>query len=336
MGLSALTGYGTFILAALELHLTRKRLVYSGLIGVLLLFGVFYAVLLAPAKGFPVGTIYVVEEGTSVAKTIEDLEEKRIISSGFLFKVFARLTDTDRELHAGKYLFKEPAGMLEVLLRMANGHSGIPVTKVTFPEGTTVRDMADILENELPSFNTAAFLSQATPLEGYLFPDTYDFYADIAPEEIVERLHETYKEKLATLEEEIAATGRTEEEVVIMASLLEREAKTYEEKRMVAGILWERIALGMALQVDAVFGYIRGVDTYHPSLEDLEVDSPYNTYKYPGLPPGPIANPGLESLQAALRPLPSDYLYYLTGDDGRMYYAESFEEHKKNRELYLD
>lgn len=332
----ALTSYASFVLQALELHLARRRLFYVFFSLVLIVLGVFYAMFLAPARGFPEGTIVEIEEGMSVPETISLLEERNVISFGLLFKALVRITGTDRNLHAGKYLFAEPAGMLEVLFRMANGLSGIPVTRVTFPEGMTAREMAEELEEELPSFDSGAFLALATPYEGYLFPDTYDFYADVTVEEIVERLRETYAMKMETLRNEIEASGRSEEEIVIMASLLEREAKTLEEKRMVAGILWDRIELGMALQVDAVFGYIHGVRTYHPSLDDLEVDSPYNTYRYPGLPPGAIANPGLESLLAAVTPTDSEYLYYLTGDDGKMYYAETFEGHKENRELYLD
>jgi UPF0755 protein len=123
--------------------------------------------------------------------------------------------------------------------------------------------------------------------------------------------------------------------LVIMASLLEREAKTLADKRMVAGILWNRIKIGMPLQVDAVFGYIHDRATYSPSFDDLHVDSPYNTYLNKGLPPGPIDNPGLDSIIAAATPTKTSDLYYLTGSDGQMHYAKTFEQHKQNRALYL-
>ena len=125
------------------------------------------------------------------------------------------------------------------------------------------------------------------------------------------------------------------ERVVTMASILEKETKVGEDRAVVSGILWKRVSIGMALQVDAVFGYIHNTDTYHPSLDDLEVDSPYNTYRNPDLPPGPIGNPGIDALRAALSPVSSKYLYYLSGKDGTVHYAETFEGHKKNRELYL-
>jgi len=121
-----------------------------------------------------------------------------------------------------------------------------------------------------------------------------------------------------------------------MASLVEKEARTLENKKLVAGVLWNRIKLHMPLQVDAVFGYINDRDTYAPSFADLTVDSLYNTYTHQGLPPGPIDNPGLDSIEAALYPATSTYLYYLTDKNGVMHYAKTFEEHKKNKEKYLN
>jgi UPF0755 protein len=116
-----------------------------------------------------------------------------------------------------------------------------------------------------------------------------------------------------------------------MASIIEREARKSETRRIISDILWRRIELGMPLQVDAVFGYILGKSGYAPNFEDLKIISPYNTYLNRGLPPGPIANPGLDSILAAVEPKPNDWLYYLTGSDGKMYYAKTFEKHVANR-----
>jgi UPF0755 protein len=120
-----------------------------------------------------------------------------------------------------------------------------------------------------------------------------------------------------------------------MASILEREAQSPDDMRIVSGILWHRIALGMPLQVDAAFGYAHGADGYAPTVHDLTTDSPYNTYLRKGLPPTPIANPGLAALQAAVTPTSTPYLYYLTGSDGQMHYAVTFDQHKKNTAQYL-
>ena len=132
-----------------------------------------------------------------------------------------------------------------------------------------------------------------------------------------------------------ATTTRSKEDIIIMASILENETRTPEDRRIVSGILWKRLKLGMPLQVDASFVYVNGKNTYELTANDLKIDSPYNTYKYQGLPPGPIGNPGLDSILAALNPTTTKYLYFLSSLDGKMYYAQTFEQHKKNRELYL-
>jgi len=121
-----------------------------------------------------------------------------------------------------------------------------------------------------------------------------------------------------------------------MASILEGEALTTSDRKLVAGVLWRRLEIGMPLQVDATFSYVNGKTTFELTLDDLKIDSPYNTYKYKGLPPTPINNPGLNSINAALYPTKTKYLYFLSGNDGKMHYARTFEEHKRNRQLYLN
>ncbi len=336
MTIGLLRSYSAAGWEVLNHHLLRRTKAYA-LVGIVLLAGIaLYAIFLAPPRDFPEGTIIEIAESASTAEAIQMLSAEKIISSELAFKALARLTGSDRNLHAGKYAFEHPQNALTVLYRLTNGISGIPVVRVTFPEGQTVQEMADTLHAELPSFDTDGFLALASPYEGYLFPDTYDFYGDVTPEEVVRRLMDAFDEKRPLYEKELAASGRSLEEIVVMASLLEREAQDLEDRRTIAGILWSRLENDMALQVDAVFGYIRGTKTYSPSLEDLEIDSPYNTYRYRGLPPGPIANPGLDSLIAAATPIETPYVYYLTGRDGKMYYANTFDEHKGNRALYLD
>ncbi len=151
-------------------------------------------------------------------------------------------------------------------------------------------------------FDGAAFLILAKPKEGMLFPDTYYFLPGTTPRAAVQRLTDTFAQKTADIAPAIAASGHSEEEILTMASLVEREAATPEDRRIVAGILWKRIANSMRLQVDAPFGYLHGSDSYQPTAADTESDSPYNTYRHDGLPPTPIANPGLDAIDAALHP----------------------------------
>jgi len=221
--------------------------------------------------------------------------------------------------------------MFVVADRIAKGERGIESIRVTVTEGMTAREMGEVFARSLPDFDAAVFTTLATPYEGYLFPDTYFIDPGTSPEQVVQLLRDTFVERTKNISSEPDF-----DQVVIMASIIEKEANNAEDRRIVSGILWDRIELDMPLQVDAVFGYILGRSGYAPTGDDLEIDSPYNTYLNRGLPPGPIANPGLDAIEAARKPSSSPYLYYLTGTDGRMYYAETFEGHKQNRELYLD
>ncbi len=331
-----------FILDALYLHLVRKRAAYSAAAVCLVILAAL-SYLLVPATSFPKGAMLIVPEDATFRDTANLLEEQGIIGSGVAFRALARITLSDRSVRSGKYLFTEPQGMLLVLWRLSRGDSGIPSIRVTFPEGVTVREMADILSDRIPALDTDAFVAAASPYEGYLFPDTYEFYADSSPAEIVARMRDRYAEVWVEVLKESREGGQDglvlvsepQDSIVIMASILEKETKPGHDRHLVSGILWNRIEEGMGLQVDAVFGYIKGIDTYHPSGEDLEIDSPYNTYKYRDLPPGAIGNPGKDALLSAMRPAPSSFFYYLTGDDGKMYYALTFDEHKENKEKYL-
>ena len=308
----------------------------AGIVALLCAIGAWIALLLSPPKTFStVALIEVSTEGGTPA-IASALVAQNVIRSERAFTILARLSGAHTELQAGTYNFSEPTGTLGVLRRIATGQFGIEQVRVTIPEGYTVREIADTLALELPGFNRDAFLTLASTSEGYLFPETYFFMPGDAEEDIVVRMRAQFSAEITPITTQILSSGRSMEDIVIMASLLEREAVTLEDKRIIAGILWERIDIEMPLQVDAVFAYILGVKSHHPSFEDLEMDSPYNTYENTGLPPTPIANPGLNALTAAVTPIQTDYLFYLTGRDGHMYYARTFDEHRENRRLYLD
>jgi UPF0755 protein len=288
-----------------------------------------YALFVAPPLDAPVGTVFHINEGASVEAVAQDLKAKHVIQSIFVFKISAYLF-AKGGVQAGTYAL-HGENVVRLVYRLGAGESGLESVSVTIPEGSTVRDMGVIFEKTLGDFDSTLFVRNAKEKEGYLFPDTYHFVPGTAPSVVIGAMARNYEEKIEPLRTQIVSSTFTEHEIITMASLLEREARQYETKRVVAGILWKRIELGMPLQVDAVFGYIFNRETYSPSLEDLEVDSPYNTYTHRGLPPGPIANPGLDSIRAALNPSETPYLYYLTGKDGKMYYARTFDQHVANR-----
>jgi UPF0755 protein len=173
-------------------------------------------------------------------------------------------------------------------------------------------------------------------LEGYLFPDTYEIDKNLNLEDIIFRMLYNFEDKVDfSLREEIKAQDKNLFEIMIMASLLEKEVSDSEDKKIVSGILWKRLEEGMALQVDATIIYLTGKKTTRVSLSDTKIDSPYNTYKYRGLPPAPITNPGLDSILAAIYPEDSSFWFYLSTPQGETIFSETLEEHNIAKNKYL-
>jgi len=294
-----------------------------------------YLAAFAPPSDFPKGSIISIARGATAPDVAAQLTTARLINHPEILRAVLRITGASAHIQAGAYLFSTPQDLLAIAYRISTGAYGLPPVRLTFPEGDTSRDDAERIAAALPDISASDFISRGQPYEGYLFPDTYLFLASTDVDTMVRTMRANFDTKIAPLTSDVQASGHSLSDIVTMASLVEREARSNASKSLVAGILWNRIKLGMPLQVDAVFGYIYGRDTYSPSLADLKVDSPYNTYLHKGLPPGPISNPGLESIQAALHPTKTDYLYYLTGKDNLMHYAATFAEHLANQRKYL-
>lgn len=292
-------------------------------------------VLSQPPKDFPAKRIDIhVPKGTSISEATQDLYENRIISSPLLFKIFSVFLSNNRGIFAGDYRFTEPQNLITVANRMVKGHQGQPKVQITIPEGTNVYDMAYIYLKKLSDFNAPRFVALAQKYEGYLYPDTYHFLANAKPEEIILTMRDNFNEKVKILEKEIKAFGKPLDEIVTMASLVEKEAYADESRKIIAGILWKRLADKMPLQVDAPFYYITGKAGGF-TLDDLKIDSPYNTYLNKGLPKGPISNPSLATIRDTVTPTKTNYYFYLTGNDGVMRYATTFAQHVVNKNTYL-
>ena len=238
-------------------------------------------------------------------------------------------------MQAGAYRFDTPQNIVVVVYRLLRGAYGLPPTRITFIEGVTVREAAEQVATALPGVSAIDFMKEALSYEGYLFPDTYFFTPSATAASIVATMRANFTAKIDPFMDDIAVSKHSLSDIVIVASLVEKEARTNVNRRIVAGILWNRLALGMPLQVDAVFGYIFNRDTYSPSAADLRVDSPYNTYTHIGLPPTSIDNPGVDALDAAIHPTKTNYLYYLTGKDDQMHYATTYAGHQFNQRKYL-
>jgi UPF0755 protein len=311
------------------------------LIGIVILFllvGGLYSI--RPEVAFPHAshgiTIIRVTKGEPLSAVADSLRSSDVVRFSLPAAIMLDLFGGRRNLEVGAYVIHPSATPLQVFWQMAHGDFGVTPLKVTIPEGATSYDIDKLLSGKFLDFDSEKFQLLAEEHEGYLFPDTYFFLPTATEDDVISMMTANFNASVATITPEITASGESLSDIVIVASLLEKEARTLESKRMIAGIIQNRLSAGMPLQIDAVFGYINGVNTFSPSLTDLATDSPYNTYKHKGLPPGPIANPGIESLEAAATPTKSNYLYYLTGTDGEMHYAKTFAEHVKNRQLYLN
>lgn len=312
------------------------RHVIVGALGLFaLVLGVFGFAASAPAN-FPVGEVFVVERGETLSGASRELESQSVIRSPFLFKAFLTLFAGSKGLAAGDYYLPEKQGVVGIAWRLSRGIYGLENVRVTIPEGFNVNDIANRLSQTFNTFDVDAFIKVATPYEGYLFPDTYLFLPNVTPEQVVKAMTDTYQRRIVALESEIKAFGRPIEDVIIMASIVEEEARTEESRRMIAGILWKRLSVDMPLQVDAAFSKVNGKSASADlTLDDLKIVNPYNTYVNKGLPPGPIANPGLDSIRATITPIASQYYYYLTDHDGVMRYGATHDQHVANKDRYL-
>jgi len=285
---------------------------------------------------FPVGTVIEIPEGVNGSEVAGILASRHVVRSEFIFRLALRLTGASSHIVAGDYYFEEKLSLPFVINRLRVGAYGLTPLRIRIPEGATSFDIAELMVERFSRFDAEDFLKRALPEEGYLFPDTYFFLPNVRAVEVVRVMKKTFWDHIEEIWETIDASPHTLHDIVIMASLLEKEAHVSQTRRIISGILWNRIEIGMPLQVDAVFPYIIGKNTYEVTLDDLDVDSPYNTYKYAGLPIAPIANPSLDALTAAASPIESNYFFYLSDRFGNTYYAETFEGHKRNRTLHLN
>ncbi len=284
---------------------------------------------------FKSATTFSITKGMTIGEASQSAYNLHLIRSPFWLKVWSVMLGGKSGVHEGDYFLKEPASVITLAYRLTSGRQGVPSINITVPEGLSNREVANVLAKSLTRFSTERFLSLAKKDEGYLFPDTYTFLSNATEEQVLTEMRQNFSKRTESLSDDISIFGKPIQAIMTMASLIEGEARTPETRRQISGILWKRLALGMPLQVDAVFPYILGKNTFEVTTDDLKVDSPYNTYKYTGLPPGPINNPSLDSISAAVTPSETKYLYYLTDSEGVMRYAVTHAEHLKNRAKYL-
>lgn len=284
--------------------------------------------------------IFTIQKGESLNNLAEQLKKRNLIKNKLTFIIFAKLTSQAGKIQAGTFRLSPNLSVSEVLQAI----TGQPLALwVTLIEGLRVEEMAEQLSSKfnLPvsrtGFQSAKFMKLAK--EGYMFPDTYLFEPDVTEEQIVQKLTDNFDQKYSEdLKSKIKASGLSTEEGIILASIVEREARTEEARTGVANILLKRYKIGMGLNADATIQYALGYQPLekswwkrHLTKEDLKINSPYNTYIHSGLPPSPICNPGLISLKAvANADSNTPYLYYYHDSKGRSFYAKTLEEHNQN------
>ncbi len=268
------------------------------------------------------------------------------------WKYYGRNNNAAAKIQAGIYHVEAGESISVVINRFVRGEAKSSEQSVTFPEGFTEHQIAariadrqgigikDFLEATAPAahsqqFSFLADLSNNRTLEGYLFPDTYRIAKDDTSKDIIVRMLGNFDKKVTQeLRDEITKQKRTLDDVVSMASIIEKEVQNADDMALVSGVLWKRIDRGEGLYADATLEYIVNKDG-ELTVQDLAIDSPYNTRKYKGLPPGPISNPGLNAILAAIRPQKSDYYYYLTTKDGKTMFAKTNDEHNRNKAKYV-
>lgn len=282
---------------------------------------------------------FVIPKGQALITIGQRLKEAGLLKNTIAFRLIVKKDNLGNKIQAGSFKLSPSMSVSEIARTLTMGTED---SWITIQEGWRAEEIAESLARQnFTNFDQAEFVSLAKDSEGKLFPDTYLIPLQISAQQFYDLLLNTYDRKVGPLNLSENDFDLTEQEVIILASLVEREGKGVTDMRNVAGILLNRLEIGMALQVDATLQYANGYDKVQktwwrePLAKDKEVASPYNSYLTPGLPPTPICNPGLDAIQAVLDPLESDNLYYLHDLSGVGHYAQTYEEHLVNINKYL-
>jgi len=276
-----------------------------------------------------------IPSGTNAKEIVDVLEKNEIIrKNNYAFRILIKLSKLEDKLKFGEYSLSSSMNMLQILDKLVKGE--VILYKITIPEGYNGTQIAELLDNkEIAEKETFLKLlrDREKSLEGYLFPDTYEVPKQYGAENMVKVMLSNFNQiaienKFSDKAEEI---GFSLNEIIILASIIEKEAKISEEKSKVSSVFHNRLEKSMKLQSCATIQYILGEPKEKLDESDLKIDSPYNTYLYKGLPPGPICNPGLDSIMAVLEPAEEDYLYFVLGENGRHIFSKTYQEHLKNK-----
>jgi len=325
--------------------LRRERVCrWAALVGVLIPFCWLLGAAVIPVGGGRT-VMVLIPQGSSAGTIGRILARDDVIRSSLGFRFLARITGKGSRLKPGAYRLNSSMSPREVLTKIANGE--VSARWVTFPEGFTVKQIAERLAAEglakrdrfleLALYGgssfTTGFRHPGNSLEGYLFPDTYLIPTGTSEEAIIREMLACFERKVASpMSSDIARSGMSLRDVITMASLIEREARVSKDRNLISGVLRNRLKRGMRLECDATVLYALGEHKNRVLYSDLEVESAYNTYRNAGLPPGPIANPGMACIRAAMHPARVNYLYYVARPDGSHIFSRTMAEHQRARQ----
>lgn len=294
---------------------------------------------------------FTIKAGQSPQSVAESLEDSGIIRSAFWFRYYLKKEKLSDKIIAGTFLLSADMNIKQIVKKISSSQVLSNEKNITIIEGWKAKQIGDYLDietlcksedwlsliNDNQNFDFLKSKPALADLEGYLFPDTYRIYENANCEDILLKMLNNFDQKLdEKMRKDIQTQGKTIFEIIVMASIIEKEVRSVEDMKIVSGIFWDRIKYGQALESCASLAYILGENKAVYSQEDTQINSPYNTYRNRGLPPGPIANPGLNAIQAAIYPKYTDYNYFLTDlETGQTIWSKTFEEHKQNKSKYL-
>ena len=297
--------------------------------------------------------VFEILPGMGLKRVTEELANQGLIRSAVALEWYGRLNRLDRRLQAGRYLVSPEMTAVEILEKIVSGDAVFEELVFTIPEGESANDIelrleaiglfskerfaeAAVMRPDYRDFDFLADLEDDTILDGYLFPDTYRVFPDSTPEAIVRRMLDNFGRRVTPeLRQRIAEQGRTLHDVLTLASIVQAESNTG-EMADVAGVFWNRLRDGIRLESDATVNYVLGTSKRQPTFADTEVEHPYNTYENAGLPPGPIGNPGMEAIRAAIEPAEHEYFFFLHKETGEIVLSRTFAEHLAGKARYLD
>ena len=319
----------------------KKFFGISLLVVILILVGSlgYYFYSLNPKNSDTTQRDFTINQGDSLKMISQRLYQNGYIKDPYVFMLYSKITGLNTKLQAGNFRLSTSLSTPQIIDKLSKGGSLDFWVKLL--EGWRNLEITQYLEQN-QALNSKEFLVQAKDIEGQIFPDSYLVPSTFQTADFLALVKTNFQNKIAQAKTNSTVTNLNDQQVLILASILEREARTPESKAVIAGILLNRLEIDMALQVDATVQYAKDSLLPHPNKfwqpitkNDLQINSIYNSYLNTGLPPGPICNPGYDSLYAAYHPQSTDYFYYITGNDNQMHYAVTLDEHNANIEKYL-